>query len=175
MAQLRDLIVTGAARFLNNIYGNLIGNASTSDKVNHRLSINVDGSTKYFDGSAAVSVDLDINSLNISDVMRLIGAVDTRFTQFTDGDDEMGGIVTNSTTVTNAGITQHAIFLSSVISQECHPTTATVNSTSVTYYTPKVGDMVLQNEQEYLCIAANASQSKWRAMDRSGYWGCYSS
>ena len=174
MAQLRDLIVTGAARFLNNIYGNLIGNASTSDKVNHKLSINVDGSTKYFDGSSPVSIDLDIDSLNLSDVIRLIGIVDTRFTQFTDGDDEMGGIVTNDTTVTNAGITQHAIFLSEVISSECHPTTGTVGSINVIYYTPKVGDMILQNEQEYLCIAANATQSKWRAMDSSGYWGCYS-
>jgi len=41
MAQLRDLIVTGAARFLNNIYGNLIGNATSSDKVNHKLTVNV--------------------------------------------------------------------------------------------------------------------------------------
>ena len=39
MASLKDLIVTGPARFLNKIYGNLVGNATSADKVNHTLTI----------------------------------------------------------------------------------------------------------------------------------------
>jgi len=46
-----------------------------------------------------------MSALNMSDMIRLIGSVDNNFTIFTDGDDEMGGIVMNNTTVTNAGIT----------------------------------------------------------------------
>ena len=174
MAQLRDLIVTGAARFLNNIYGNLIGNATSSDKVNHKLTIHVNDKIKSFDGSANQTINIDTSTLNISDMIRLIGSVDNNFTIFTDGDDDMGGIVTNNTTVTNAGVTQHVIFLSQVLSSDCYPTTVTIGGGQATYYTPRVGDMVLQKDQEYICVAASNTQSKWRAMDSSGYWGCYS-
>ena len=173
MAQLRDLIVTGAARFLNNIYGNLIGNATSSDKVNHKLTINVDNQIKQFDGSSDQVVNIDMSTLNMSDIIRLIGSVDNNFTVFTDGDDEMGGIVTNNTTVTNAGITQHVIFLSQVLSSDCNSTTVTIGGGQAIYYTPRVGDMVLQKDQEYICVAASNTQSKWRAMDSSGYWGTY--
>lgn len=174
MAQLRDLIVTGAARFLNNIYGNLIGNASTSDKVNHKLIVNVEGLSNEFDGSSQTIIDIDTSTLKISDAVRLIGTIDTRFTQFTDGPDDQGGTVVNSTTITNAGIVQHAIFLRTVLSNDCLYTTATVDSIQIKYYAPRVGDLVLYEEQEYLCIQANSTQSTWRAMDSSGYWGKYS-
>lgn len=174
MAQLRDLIVTGAARFLNNIYGNLIGNASSADKVNHRLTITVGGSTQYFDGSVNRSLTIDETNLNITDMVRLIGVVNQTYTTFSDGDNSEGGIVTNSTTVTSAGITQHAIFLSEVYSQECGARSGSVGSSTITYYQPKKGDLVLYDEQEYLCVAADTTKSTWRALDSSGYWKKYS-
>ena len=52
MAQLKDLIVNGPVRFLGLVYGNISGNASTADKLNHTLTIG----SQTFDGSANVSI-----------------------------------------------------------------------------------------------------------------------
>jgi hypothetical protein len=76
MAQLRDLIVTGAARFLNNIYGNLKGNADTADKVNHQLAITTGGSTYRFNGDSDINLTIDTSTLGLADVVRIIGVVD---------------------------------------------------------------------------------------------------
>lgn len=59
MASLKDLIVMGPARFLDKIYGNLEGNATSANKLSTARSISlagkVTGSTT-FDGSGNVSI-----------------------------------------------------------------------------------------------------------------------
>ncbi len=173
MAQLRDLIVTGAARFLNNIYGNLIGNASTADKVNHRIAITSGGSAYSFDGSTNVDIAIDASSLGLGDSMRIIGVVDENYTQFDDNGGN-GGYVTSNLTIVVSGNTTHVIFLSEVISQNCNSTTVNIQGGgSTNYYVPKVGDVVLQDDEEFICVEKTATQSKWRALDSSGYWGTY--
>ena len=105
--------------------------------------------------------------------MRVIGTVDKDYTQFEDVSGN-GGYVTSNLTVVSAGNTAHVIFLSSVISQNCGATTASIQGGgSATYYSPKVGDMVLQDDEEFVCIEATASRSLWRATNSSGYWGTY--
>ena len=52
MAQLKDLIVTGAARFIGNIYGNLIGNATTATTLSSTLPISKGGTGSTDRGEA---------------------------------------------------------------------------------------------------------------------------
>lgn len=173
MAQLRDLIVTGAARFLNNIYGNLKGNADTADKVNHRISIATGGATHNFDGSANVDIEITPTSLGLNDSMRIVGIVDKNYTQFEDVSGN-GSYVTSNLTIVSAGNTTHVIFLSSVISQNCGATTANIQGGgSATYYSPRIGDVVLQDEEEFVCVEATALKSLWRIINSADYWGTY--
>lgn len=44
--------------YANNIYGTLKGNADTATKVNKALTINHNGTTKTYDGSSAVTIDI---------------------------------------------------------------------------------------------------------------------
>ena len=169
MAQLKDLLVTGASRFLNDIYGNLKGNASSADKVNHTFTV----CDVVFDGSGDEKVTkADISAaLELDDSLKLIGVVDTRFTVLRDGE-------TNS--VVDATTNEHIIFLSEKIATQRKVSTGTATyndaTVSVSYFTPAVGDIVLQNEMEYICtgITTNSSKvvtaSKWVALDTSGYW-----
>lgn len=175
MAQLRDLIVTGAARFLNNIYGNLKGNADTADKVNHQLSITTTSGTSRFDGSAAIDLTIDTSTLKMSDVVRIIGIVDQDYTYFDDSSGN-GGYVTSNLTITAGGSTTHVIFLQTVISQDCGAVTAALSGGggNVTYYEPKVGDIVLQDDEEFLCVDKTALGSTWRTTSSTGYWTRYS-
>lgn len=51
MAQLKDLLVLVASRFLNIIHGDIDGNAATADKVNNVLTITTpNGGSQIFDG-----------------------------------------------------------------------------------------------------------------------------
>ena len=53
MANLKDLIVTGPARFLNKIYGNLEGNATSADKWKTARTFNISATP----GSGGINVD----------------------------------------------------------------------------------------------------------------------
>lgn len=156
MAQLKDLIVTGASRFLNNIYGNLIGNASTADKVNHKITIG----SKNFDGSADVTINT--STFGLDTAVRFIGTVDTDLTNLSDNT-PCGDLVNNSI---------HAIFLSD--KKATSVTSYTVNVTGIknnaVYYIPAIGDLVLQNNEEFLCVAKNSTSSTWVCLDSTAYW-----
>ena len=68
----------------------------------------------------------------------------------------------------------HAIFLTQKKCQSITTYTGTVGSDSVLYYkSPRIGDLVLQDDQEFLCVAVGNNNSTWRAMDSSGYWGTF--
>lgn len=59
MASLKDLIVMGPARFLDKIYGNLEGNATSADKLKTARSISLSGAVKgsaTFDGSGNIGI-----------------------------------------------------------------------------------------------------------------------
>ena len=64
MAQLKDLIVTGASRFIGNIYGTLKGNADTASKLATARTISLTGSVTgsgSFDGSGNLSIATTTN------------------------------------------------------------------------------------------------------------------
>ena len=69
-----NLVVTGVGRFTNGLYGDLTGNASTADKVNHDLVIQLNGGTtegtnKFtFNGSAAKTVNVTPSSIGLGNV-----------------------------------------------------------------------------------------------------------
>ena len=69
-----SLVVTGAARFTNAIYGDLTGNADTADKVNHDLIIKLNSGTTEgtsmftFDGSAAKTVNVTKSAIGLGNV-----------------------------------------------------------------------------------------------------------
>lgn len=69
-----SLVVTGAARFTNAIYGDLTGNADTADKVNHDLIIKLNSGTTEgtnmftFDGSAAKTVNVTPAAIGLGNV-----------------------------------------------------------------------------------------------------------
>ena len=79
-ATVGDLIVTGAARFINGLYGNLIGNAdtattaTTADKVGSNLVIllnsgTTEGTNKFtYNGSAAKNVNITKSSIGLGNV-----------------------------------------------------------------------------------------------------------
>lgn len=69
-----SLIVTGAARFTNGLYGDLTGNADTADKVNNNLIIKLasgttEGTNMFtFNGSAAKTVDITKSAIGLGNV-----------------------------------------------------------------------------------------------------------
>ena len=69
-----NLIVTGAGRFTNGLYGDLIGNADTADKVNNNLVIKLasgttEGTNMFtFNGSAAKTVDITKSAIGLGNV-----------------------------------------------------------------------------------------------------------
>lgn len=69
-----NLVVTGVGRFTNGIYGDLAGNASTADKVNHDLVIQLnggstEGTNKFtFNGSAAKTVNVTPSAIGLGNV-----------------------------------------------------------------------------------------------------------
>lgn len=69
-----NLVVTDVGRFTNGLYGDLTGNASTADKVNHDLVIQLNGGTtegtnKFtFNGSAAKTVNVTPSSIGLGNV-----------------------------------------------------------------------------------------------------------
>ena len=69
-----NLIVTGAGRFTNGLYGDLTGNASTADKVNHDLIIKLNSGTTEgtnmftFNGSAAKTVNVTKSAIGLGNV-----------------------------------------------------------------------------------------------------------
>lgn len=82
MAQLKDLIVTGASRFLGNIYGNLKGNADTATSA-----------TKATQDSA----EQQINTTYIKGL-----SVSGKTITYTKGNGNTGTITTQDTTYSNA-------------------------------------------------------------------------
>jgi len=75
-ATIGDLLVNGGTRFVgdvnvgkitaNNFVGPLTGNATSADKVNHYVSIQINGTEKvHYDGSANQSVNLTPESLGL--------------------------------------------------------------------------------------------------------------
>jgi hypothetical protein len=79
-ATVDDLIVTGAARFINGLYGNLIGNAdtattaTTADKVGSNLVIllnsgTTEGTNKFtYNGSATKNVNITKSAIGLGNV-----------------------------------------------------------------------------------------------------------
>ena len=76
-ATVGDLMVTGAARFINGLYGNLIGNAdtaTTADKVGSNLVIllnsgTTEGTNKFtYNGSATKNVNITKSSIGLGNV-----------------------------------------------------------------------------------------------------------
>ena len=69
-----DLIVSGAGRFANGLYGNLIGNADSATKVGKDLKIQFNGGTTEgtnqftFNGSVAETVNLTKSSVGLGNV-----------------------------------------------------------------------------------------------------------
>lgn len=69
-----NLVVTGAGRFTNGLYGDLTGNASTANKVNHDLKIQLNGGTTEgtnqftFNGSAAKTVNITKSGVGLGNV-----------------------------------------------------------------------------------------------------------
>lgn len=69
-----SLIVTGAARFTNGLFGNLTGNADTADKVNNNLVIKLasgttEGTNMFtFNGSTAKTVDITKSAIGLGNV-----------------------------------------------------------------------------------------------------------
>lgn len=69
-----SLIVTGAARFTNGLFGDLTGNADTADKVNNNLIIKLasgttEGTNMFtFNGSAAKTVDITKSAIGLGNV-----------------------------------------------------------------------------------------------------------
>ena len=69
-----NLVVTGVGRFTNGIYGDLTGNASTANKVNHDLVIQLNGGTtegtnKFtFNGSAAKTINVTPSAIGLGNV-----------------------------------------------------------------------------------------------------------
>lgn len=69
-----NLIVTGAGRFTNGLYGDLTGNASTADKVNKDLIIKLasgttEGTNMFtFNGSTAKTVDITKSAIGLGNV-----------------------------------------------------------------------------------------------------------
>lgn len=156
MAQLKDLIVHGPARFLNNLYGNLIGNATSSDKVNHTLTI----MGTSFNGSANVTINE--NNFKLESACRLMGEVDSALLTIEDGVD------VTITDGSKAIIPLVEFFGNSGLQ------TGTISGTAnKLYYFPKIGDIVLQGNEEYMCVEVKATTSKWRCLDSTAYWGTW--
>lgn len=69
-----NLIVTGAARFTNGLFGDLTGNADTADKVNNNLIIKLNSGTTEgtnmftFNGSAVKTVDVTKSAIGLGNV-----------------------------------------------------------------------------------------------------------
>ena len=69
-----NLIVNGAGRFTNGLYGDLIGNADTATKVGNDLKIQLNGGTTEgtnqftFNGSAAKTVNITKSSIGLGNV-----------------------------------------------------------------------------------------------------------
>lgn len=69
-----SLVVTGAARFTNAIYGDLTGNADTADKVNHDLIIKLNSGTTEgtnmftFNGNAAKTINVTKSAIGLGNV-----------------------------------------------------------------------------------------------------------
>lgn len=69
-----NLIVTGAARFTNGLFGDLTGNADTADKVNNNLIIKLNSGTTEgtnmftFNGSATKTVDVTKSAVGLGNV-----------------------------------------------------------------------------------------------------------
>lgn len=69
-----NLIVSGAGRFTNGLYGDLIGNADTATKVGNDLKIQLNGGTTEgtnqftFNGSAAKTVNITKSSIGLGNV-----------------------------------------------------------------------------------------------------------
>ena len=85
MASLKDLIVTGPARFLNKIYGNLVGNATSADKVNHTLTLQFNGTTsKTFNGSSDQTFNVTCAAIGAATVADAAKATDAEVTTMLD-------------------------------------------------------------------------------------------
>ena len=182
MASLKDLIVTGPARFLNKIYGNLVGNATSADKVNHTLTI-FDGADneKTFNGLSNVSITAQdiLDNIGMNSAVRIVGSVNT--TSFNGA----STLIDKTKHVLNLGSSKiPTLFLSEIYGSDIEHLTGpvtyggTTESNIITYY-PQVGDIVIQGDQEFLCIQkviGNSSQSGyslWVSFDSSGVWGTW--
>ena len=62
MASLKDLIVMGPARFLDKLYGNLEGNATTATKLETARTLTLGNSSINFDGSESKTFNLTVSN-----------------------------------------------------------------------------------------------------------------
>lgn len=167
MAQLKDLIVLGASRFLNIIHGSIDGNAATADQVNHSLTITpISGNAVTFNGSSTVSLTLSPASFGLNNTTRLVGKCKTLSALQVEDDAYNVAVVGGN----------NVIYL-----DEIYGTGITTGSDSIgTYYYPAVGDIVRQGVQEYMCIEKDKSftangttytkNSRWILLGGNDIW-----
>lgn len=173
MAQLKDLIVTGAARFLNTIYGNLEGNAATAtlaetaNKTKASLTI---GQTSFNGADSTIIEANDIKSIReLNTISRLVGTVDTNFPILDN--------IENTYIAQDGNRDKPVVAISTFYDPTINYFKATLNGIDdVKFYTPSVGDIVIDisNENvEYLCIEQTANYTKWIRLGTNTYWGTW--
>lgn len=186
MAQLKDLLVLGASRFLNIIHGSIDGNAATASKVNNKLSITLfDESTKEFDGSNAVAIDLSTALTNMA-FPRFVGESVEKF-----GKDEFDNfycILTDSSST-------HVIPIVEVYNAPACKGDGTTNynigGTNYKYFfVPSVGDIIKVGAMELICTGLGTGNggridtitvgttdytkfSRWAILGNNEVWGTY--
>lgn len=151
MAQLKDLLVLGAARFLNIIHGDIDGNSASSDKVNHTLTITPSGGVGItFDGSSDKILSLTPASFGLDGSMRLVGeSVEAAFGK--DDFDDRWCILNSG----SASIVPIKTWYNS--SARSGTGTVTVGNTEYGYFMPHKGDVIRVDQLELVCVGVDES------------------
>lgn len=168
MAQLKDLLVLGASRFLNIIHGDIDGNAATADKVNKALTVTTpNGGSWTFDGSNAITANITLDTMGLGKSMTFVGeVVETSFG--TDADDDKWCINTSGSN-------------NVVPVSKWYDSTRNVGSNN---FVPRIGDVVKCGTLELICVGLDETgvsvggqtktkNSHWAILGNNEVWGTY--
>lgn len=132
MAQLKDLIVTGASRFLGNIYGTLKGNADTATKATHD-SAGQPINTTYIKGLSASGKTITYTKGNGT-----TGTITTQDTTYSNATASAPGLMSKDDKAKLDGITASAdaVSFSRSLTSGTKVGTITINGTGTDLYAP---------------------------------------